>query len=450
MVRQTARRPVADPGGSPVIAGRLAALDILSAVLDRDRPLDEAIEQALSQSGLEPRDRGFAHLLAMTVIRRLGQIDDALARLVSASLPLRPAALMNLLRLGAAQLLFLGTPPHAAVATSVDLADALGLGRGKGMVNAVLRRLSREGEAILGQQDAGRINAPGWLWNRWAATYGAETARRIAEQHLVEPPLDVTLKPGRDPQDWAKILGATVLPTGALRRPSGGRIEDLPGYAEGEWWVQDAAASLPVRLLGDLHDAVIYDLCAAPGGKTAQMAAAGAKVTAIDRSGPRLAFVARNLERLGLKATLVAADALAWRPPRGAPADAILLDAPCTATGTIRRHPDVALTKSPDDLGKLARLQAALLDHAATLLRPGGRLVYCVCSLEPEEGEAQIAAVLARRPELARAPVAPAEIGGLSEAITAAGDLRTLPCHLAGQGGMDGFFAARLIRQSPH
>jgi 16S rRNA (cytosine967-C5)-methyltransferase len=448
VVTQAARRGDAGGEAAPAASGRLAALDIVSAVLDRNRPLDDAIEQTLSRSALEARDRGFAHLLAVTTIRRRGQIDDALAGMVSADLPLRPAALMNLLRLGAAQLLFLDTPPHAAVATSVDLAAALGLGRGKGMVNAVLRRVAREGAEIIARQNAGRLNTPDWLWARWEAAYGADVAARIAAQHMVEPPLDLTLKPGLDPEAWAERLEATVLPTGSLRRAAGGRIEALPGYADGAWWVQDAAAALPVRLLGDVRGATVYDLCAAPGGKTAQLAAAGALVTAIDRSAPRLATVARNLERLSLTASLVAADALAWRPPADAGADAVLLDAPCAATGTIRRHPDVALGKSPDDLAKLTRLQAALLDRAAGMLRPGGRLVYCVCSLEPEEGEGQIAALLARRPELARAPIAAAEIGGLDEAIGRDGDLRTLPCCLSAQGGVDGFFAARLILRS--
>lgn len=430
---------------SPALGSRQAALNILSSVLDRGRPLDEAVDAALGKVELEARDRAFARLLATTAIRRLGQIDNALDRLIDAKLPLRPEAMMNLMRLGAAQLMFLDTPPHAAVATAVDLAQAIGLGRGKGMANAVLRRLSREREAILGDQDVARLNTPDWLRRRWIHAYGEERMRAIAAQHMAEPPLDLTLKPGEDTAAWAEKLEAVVLPSGTLRRPVGGRVENLPGFDEGKWWVQDAAAALPVRLFGDVTGQTILDLCAAPGGKTAQLAAAGATVTAIDRSASRLDIVKKNLERLQLTATIVAADAQAWKP--GALADGILLDAPCTATGTTRRHPDIPLTKTPQDLAQLSRLQAALLERAVTLVRPGGVVVYCTCSLEPEEGEQQIARLLSAHPEVARRPVEASEIGGLDDAITKDGDVRTLPCHWGGQGGMDGFFAARLVRR---
>jgi 16S rRNA (cytosine967-C5)-methyltransferase len=433
---------------TPALASRQTALDILGAVLDHARPLDEAVETALGKGALESRDRAFARLLATTTIRRLGQIDDALARLIDNKLPLRPAAMMNLLRLGATQLLFLETPPHAAVGTSVDLAQAVGLGRGKGLANAVLRRLSREGTAILAEQDAARLNTPDWLWWRWLETYGETTTRAIATQHLAEPPLDLTPKPGADATKLGELLGARVLPTGTLRRPVGGRIEELPDFDNGTWWVQDAAAALPARLFGDLNGKIVYDLCAAPGGKTAQLAAAGGIVTAIDRSAQRLRIVGRNMERLKLDAALIAADSLAWKPAGGQRADAILLDAACTATGTARRHPDIPHAKSIQDLAQLTRLQSALLDCAARLLGPGGMLVYCTCSLEPEEGEDQIAGLLARNPELARAPIRSSEVGGLSDLIDGNGDLRTLPSHLSDIGGMDGFFAARMIRKS--
>ena len=376
----------------PALASRNAALDILSLVLDRNRPLDEAIEAALGRGEMDPRDRAFARLLATTTIRRLGQVDNALSRLIEAKLPLRPEALMNLLRLGAAQLMFLETPPHAAVATAVDLAQAVGLGRGKGMANAVLRRLSREGATILGDQDTIRLNIPDWLRRRWVHAYGEEAVAAMAAQHLAEPPLDLTLRPGEDAAAWAQTLEATILPSGTLRRPVGGRIESLPGFAEGKWWVQDVAATLPVLLFGDTKGKIVFDLCAAPGGKTMQLVAGGATVTAVDRSAARLEIVRKNLERLGLTATLVTADALAWKPPSGsttggALADLVLLDAPCTATGTTRRHPDIPLTKTPQDLIQLTRLQGELLERATRLVRPGGTLVYCTCSLEPEEGD---------------------------------------------------------------
>jgi 16S rRNA (cytosine967-C5)-methyltransferase len=448
VVKQALRKPANSRGPlPPALASRNAALDILALVLDRGRPLDDAVDAALGRGEMDPRDRGFARLLATTTIRRLGQIDNALSRLIETKLPLKPEALMNLLRLGAAQLMFLETPPHAAVATAVDLAQAVGLGRGKGMANAVLRRLSREGAAILTDQDTVRLNIPDWLRRRWVHAYGEDTVAAMAAQHLAEPPLDLTLSPGEDAATWAETLEATILPTGTLRRAVGGRIESLPGFAEGKWWVQDVAAALPVLLFGDVQGKTVFDLCAAPGGKTMQLAAAGATVTAIDRSAARLEIVRKNLERLQLTATLNTADALAWKPAGDTLADYVLLDAPCTATGTTRRHPDIPLTKTPQDLIQLTRLQGELLERAARLVRPGGTLVYCTCSLEPEEGEQQIARLLSNHPEMARRPVGAEEIGGLDEAITKDGDVRTLPCHWGEQGGMDGFFAARLVRK---
>jgi 16S rRNA (cytosine967-C5)-methyltransferase len=240
-------------------------------------------------------------------------------------------------------------------------------------------------------------------------------------------------------------LQAELLPTGSLRRAAGGAIDVLPGFAEGAWWVQDAAAALPARLLGEVAGRPVIDLCAAPGGKTLQLAAAGARVTAIDRSAPRLERLRQNLARLGLHADVLAADAAEYRPPE--PAAAVLLDAPCSATGTIRRHPDVARTRRPGDLAALAGVQDRLLDAALAMLRPGGLLVYCVCSLQPEEGPARIDALLQRDTGVERLPIAAAEIGGLAAAITADCDLRTLPSHWAEIGGLDGFFACRLRRR---
>jgi 16S rRNA (cytosine967-C5)-methyltransferase len=421
-------------------------VEILAAVLERGKSLDDAVDNALGKAGLEARDRAFARTLSAMAIRRLGQLDEIIGHLTDSSRPLRPANLMQVLRLGAAQLLFLETPPHAAVATSVDLAEALGLGRGKGLVNAVLRRLAREGGELLAHQDAPRLDTPAWLWRRWTDAYGVDGARAIAEQHLQEPPLDLTLKPTETAARWAEALGAEVMPNGTLRRPVGGRIEEMPGFAEGAWWVQDLAASLPVRLFGTLAGQTVLDICAAPGGKTAQLAAAGAAVTAVDRSAQRLAIVGGNLERLGLSAELVAADALAWSPAAGRTVDAVLLDAPCTATGTIRRHPDIALAKRPQDLAQLAPLQAELLDRAGNWVKPGGMLVYCTCSLELEEGERQIERFLANRPEFVRKPIEAAELGGLGMVVNRRGDLRSLPSHLGLSGGMDGFFASRLER----
>ncbi|GJD80551.1 Ribosomal RNA small subunit methyltransferase B [Methylobacterium gregans] len=431
------------------LGARAAAQRAVAELIGQNRAL--ALEDALSQAsrGLDPAEAALARAIATATFRRFGLIRAALGSRLDHGLPDDQPLLLALLATGAAQILDLAVPDHAAVDLAVRLAKTdrrtqhLG-----GLVNAVLRRVARERDAILAAGDPLGDGAPDWLAARWRATYG-ERAEAIGRAHLAGATVDVTVK--ADPQGWAERLGAALLPTGSLRLPAeSGPITALDGFEAGAWWVQDAAAALPARLLGARPGERVADLCAAPGGKTAQLAAAGAAVTAVDRSAPRLERLRRNLERLGLAAEVVVGDALALDRPEGF--DAVLLDAPCSATGTIRRHPDVAWTKSPDDIARLAGLQARLLDRAATLLRPGGRLVYCTCSLEPEEGEAQIAAFLSRSPDFARAPVTGDEVGGLTELIDPNGDLRTLPCHLGGgtdaRGGLDGFFVSRFARRS--
>jgi 16S rRNA (cytosine967-C5)-methyltransferase len=420
---------------------RKTALAVLSAVLDDGRPLDEALARNPHLAKLEARDRAFARLLLATVLRRLGQIDAALDACLDRPIRAKDIALRHILRLGAAQLLFLETPPHAAVSTALDLARGPRLAGQRGLLNAVLRRLSREGAAMVGAQDAPRLNTPDWLWQPWCTAYGEATARAIAEAHLVEPPLDLTCK--SDPAGWAEKLGATPLPGGSLRLPTGqGDITRLPGYAEGAWWVQDAAAALPARLLGAVAGKQVIDLCAAPGGKTAQLAAAGAEVIAVERNAERLGRLQENLQRLQLGAAAVAADAAEWQPP--APADAVLLDAPCSSTGTLRRHPDIAWLKDSAQIASLTAAQDRLLAHAVAMLKPGGLLVYAVCSLQAEEGPQRIHALLSSDNRIERLPLTSGDLPGLPEAITPEGDLRSLPCHWAAQGGMDGFYACRL------
>jgi len=423
---------------------RNVALDLIGAVLRRKRPLDEAIEDNLAMQQLSGRDRAFARLLVATVLRRLGQIDALIADCLSTPLAPRAASVHDILRLGVAQLLFLRTPPHAAVATSVDLAHSRGFLSHKGLVNAVLRRLSIEGAARIEDQDAPRLNTPDWLWQSWSRSYGGATARAIAVSHLREAPLDLTVRD--DVEAWCDKLQGILLPTGTLRRAAGGSLVMLPGYAEGAWWVQDAAAALPARLFGDLCGRDVVDLCAAPGGKTAQLATAGARVTAVDRSARRLERLVANLDRLAVPIEAVAADALTWRPPR--PVDAVLLDAPCSTTGAIRRHPDVPHLKQPDDVARLAVVQENLLRAAVDMLRPGGTLVYCTCSLEAEEGPEPIAALFRAGAPVARRSIDPDEIGVQPEWITAEGDLRTLPCHFHEYDGVDGFFCARLVKEN--
>jgi len=421
---------------------RDVALELIGAVLRRKRPLDDAIEESAVMHQLSGRDRAFARLLVATVLRRLGQIDALIAQCLNVPLAPRAMLVQDILRLGVAQLLFLRTPPHAAVATSVDLAQSRGFVSHKGLVNAVLRRLSIEGPERIETQDAPRLNTPDWLWQSWSRAYGEPTARAVATAHLKEAPLDLSLR--NDAETWGAALEGVLLPTGTLRRAAGGALATLPGYAEGAWWVQDAAAALPARLFGDVAGRDVIDLCAAPGGKTAQLATAGARVTAVDRSARRLERLVANLKRLDLAVEAVGADALSWRPPR--PAQAVLLDAPCSTTGAIRRHPDVPHLKSPEDVARLSMVQENLLLAAIDMLRPGGMLVYCTCSLESEEGPERIESLLHSGAPVARIGIEADEIGAEPEWITPEGDLRTLPCHFHAYDGIDGFYCARLVK----
>ncbi len=430
------------PRDNQTQTARAIALEILGSVLVQRIALDEALSRHHHIGRLEARDRAFARLLIATTLRRLGQIDKLIAACLERPLGRKAGRIQGILRLGVCQLVFLGVAPHAAVDGAVIL---VGKNRSyRGLVNAVLRRISREGSELARGQDAARLNTPDWLWRRWRAAYGEPAARAIAEVHLADPPLDLTVKSDR--HAWAARLDATILPGGSLRRTGGGAIEALDGYGEGAWWIQDAAAALPARLLGDVAGETVIDLCAAPGGKTAQLAAAGARVMAIESDRARLTRLEANLERLGLGSETTRADAADWRPER--PATHILLDAPCSATGAIRRHPDIPHLKQPGDIARLVELQDRLLGGAVEMLAPGGLLVYCVCSLEPEEGPERIAALLARHPGLARESVAGVLPNGLEALISDDGDLRSLPCHLADLGGLDGFFAARLRRTS--
>ena len=412
------------------LAAREAALHLLEATLTRRGGLEEAQASGVF-AGLEPRDRAFARALTMAALRHLGPIDKALdARLQREP----PPRIRHILRVGAAQAFWLDVPDFAAVSTSVELADAQRGSRPfKGLVNAVLRRLVADGAP---PSDPEAL-APSWLYARWRAAYGKD-ADAIAAMIAQEPATDLTLRdPARPPE-----LEGEILPGGSFRTSQRGDITLWPGYAEGDWWVQDAAAAVPARLLDVKPGETALDLCAAPGGKTLQLAAAGASVVAVDRSAQRLRRLRENLARAGLAAEIVVADAAAWPDERTF--DAVLLDAPCASTGTFRRNPDVLWGLSPADVAKLTEVQTRLLDAAAKRVKPGGRLVYCVCSLEAEEGEAQAAAFLKRHPDFQAVPVQPGEGGAPEVSATQTGWLRILPHHLA--GGIDGFFAARFVR----
>ncbi len=428
----------------PGLAARDAALDILIAVLKRRAPLDAALAEATALSDLAPRDRGFARALVTETLRRLGRVDRIVAPLLDRPLPKTAVAARAMLRLGAVQLLFLQTPAHAAVDASVELAGRRPDTRKfKGLINAVLRRVDREGRDALAALSA-RDDWPAWLTETWETAYGAAAAAAIAQASGREPPLDVTSK--SDPATWTSALNAVLTPTGTLRCAGGGDVAALPGFSQGAWWVQDAAAALPVRALGAGDGARVLDMCAAPGGKTLQLAATGAVVTALDKSESRLARVRENLTRTGLSATLHASDALRFSPADDA-FDAALLDAPCTATGTLRRRPDVAWSKSKADIRTLAKLQTRLLAAAARLVRPGGAVVFCTCSLQPEEGAPAIAAAIEAGAPLTWETLEPADLPGVPEqAFAPDGFVRTRPDYWDETGGMDGFFIAKLRR----
>jgi 16S rRNA (cytosine967-C5)-methyltransferase len=430
-----------DNSGLPA---RTLAAYLLRAVLRERQPFDDAFAASAAKAAftdLESRDRAFARAISATALRRLGQIEDLLGRFLQKPLPADAFEARFVLIVGAVQLAFMEVAPHAAISLAVDQAKASrGSHRYAGLINAVLRKVSANAVAILAEQDAGRLNTPAWAFDRWTRHYGEETARKIAAAHMEEPALDLSVK--ADAADWAARLGGELLPSGTLRLSHKGRIEEIEGYAEGAWWVQDAAAALPAQLLGDVRGLRVADLCAAPGGKTAELAARGAHVTAVDISASRLRRLKENLDRLGLEAEIVQANASEWIAPE--PFGAVLLDAPCSATGTIRRNPDIPYLKTEADIAALSRVQMRLLNHALSLLKPGGQLVYSTCSLEAEEGEGQIERLLAARPEVALLPIRADEFSIPPECVTQAGMLRTLPFHC---GGMDGFFAARLAIQ---
>ncbi|MGC8474754.1 MAG: RsmB/NOP family class I SAM-dependent RNA methyltransferase [Acetobacteraceae bacterium] len=406
---------------------REAALALLEAVWDRRQPLDDALD---ALPAADARDRAAAHRLAAAVLRRSGTLGAVLDPMLPKA---PPEPVRRILLLGAAGLLLLDTPAHAAVATAVALTRARGFVPFAGLVNAVLRRLAAAGPAAPDGLDGPRLDTPPWLWASWGAS-----ARAIALAHQVPAPLDLTLRPDASPPE-----AGLALPTGSVRFPPGTRPADIPAFATGTAWVQDAAAALPARLLAARVGERVADLCAAPGGKTAQLAATGAQVTAVERDPARLSRLCETLARTGLVAETILADATEWRPTTRF--DAILLDAPCSATGTIRRHPDVPWLKRPRDIPALAAAQDRLLDAAAALLAPGGRLIYAVCSLQPEEGAARVAAAIART-GLRCDPFTVAELDTIPEARTPEGFLRTTPALWPQWGGMDGFFAARLRR----
>jgi len=450
------------PSGAPrVPAGlpaRLVAAALIGHVVDDRASLEVLTDEARGLPAflaLDPRDRALARAIAVTALRHRGVISAAILRLAERAPPRRARHLLNALHAAGAQILFMDTPDSAAVDLAVaSISAEPASARFAGFANAILRRMAREKENLLATLPPTPAHAfPEWLARRIVSDHGRAKASAIAAMLGREPALDLTVHPRLDAPARARLaaeLGATVLETGSLRLIDPGPVDALPGFAEGLWWIQDTAASLPARLLGDVGGKRVADLCAAPGGKSAQLAAAGARVTAVDISAARLERLSRNLARLNLEAEIVAADILDWRPDR--PFDAILLDAPCSATGTMRRHPDIAWNKTPEDVAALAALQMRMVGAAAAMLAPGGLLVYANCSIVKSEGE-DLYASLASGNEFGFVPhpVSAAEAGLPAGWINGQGALRTLPCDLPAEparaGGLDGFFAARLRRQ---
>jgi 16S rRNA (cytosine967-C5)-methyltransferase len=435
--RRADRRSTARPAEAPGLAARRVAADIVEGVLLDGRTLAELTTRDGPLMRLAPVDRARARSLADAVLRHLPRLDAALAPHLRHP---PPARARTALRLAAAEILVERVPEHAAVDAAVTLAR----GHPKaphlaGLVNAVARKLAADGPRLWAELPPARL--PDWLAGPVTAAWGAEAAALIAAAHAERPPLDLTPRDPATGPELADRLGGELLPTGSLRLSGRPQVSALPGFAEGAWWVQDAAAALPARMLGPVAGLRVLDLCAAPGGKTLQLAAAGGAVTALDLSEARLGRLRENLARTGLAATIVAADARHWEA--SAPFDAILLDAPCSATGTIRRHPDLPHLPQRGDTAPLLALQAALLDRAWRWLAPGGRLVYATCSLLPDEGEAQVAAFLARTPDARQ--VRPAL--DLPEGwLDARGTLRTRPDFWPDRGGIDGFHAALLVK----
>ncbi len=436
------RRRREETPAPPGLAARIAAADLLDGVLRKG----DALEEGQLRADLTPAERARARALAAVTLRRLGQIDALLAQHMDRN----PGGLAKIaLRLATAEIGFLDGAPHAVIDAAVTMVKHnRKTVRFGGLVNAVGRKLAVAAPdlAKADAHKAGRKNAPQWLFNMALNAWGREAADAILAAHLDRPPLDLTPRDPAEVEALAETLDGALTPTGSIRVAAGAQVSALPGYDAGTWWVQDAAAAIPARLLSPAPGMRVLDLCAAPGGKTLQLAAAGADVTALDISTARLERLRENLSRTGLEAEVVAADALEWTPDR--PFDAILLDAPCSASGTIRRHPDLPYLRKGGEAKALAALQDKLLDRAWDWLAPGGVLIFATCSLDPIEGEARAEAFLARRPEADRAPVSSAELGGASELLTAEGDVRARPDFWPEIGGMDGFFIARFQKRN--
>ena len=414
----------------------------LGLVLRNNMTLPQSLMEQDSFRRMTKEDQAFAHMLLLTTLRRLGQIDDLIDSLLMTPLPKKQSNVRDILRLGATQIVFLNTPNYAAVNSAVNQVAMSKSHALKGLVNALLRNVSRKSEEIIRSQDPAYLNTSKWLWVRWNDLYGEKIARQLCHAHVLEPPLDITLK--NNSFDVRKIPNSKQIMPNTLRIVAAGSVHLLPGYESGEWWVQDIAASLPVKLFGSIKGKNIIEIGAAPGGKTAQLACAGAHVQALDRSPTRLKQLKENLHRLNLQAEIIEDDAETWRPH--SLADGVLIDAPCSATGTIRRHPEIIWQHSASDLTVLQEKQLNLLNAALEMVKTSGLIIYTVCSLDKDEGCRVVNKFLKKHKNVKKIPIKETELIGLPNLTSKSGDLRTMPYHLKEMGGMDGFYAVRLQR----
>lgn len=448
--RRSPGRPDPLYADKPGLEARAAAVKLLGAVVDRKTSLDGMLDAEHGNPAymaLDDADRSLVRAILQTTLRYLPRIEAVIGSLLDSPLPSGARSLQHVLAVGVAQILYLDVPDHSAVDLSVELANRDSRNRRFAkLANAILRRVVREKQALL-DEFAAVVCVPDWFFERMVKAYGEERAHRIADAQLVPAAIDLTVK--SEPERWAERLEGVVLPTGGVRLAAGkGAITGLEGFEGGDWWVQDAAASIPARLFPEISGMRIADLCAAPGGKTAQLALAGADVTAVEQSANRLKRLKENLGRLGMDVEFVQSDLMKFEPEQAF--DAVLLDAPCSSTGTTRRHPDVLWAKGPEDIEKLAGVQERLLRKALTLVRPGGYVVFSNCSLDPIEGEELVDRVLRGSSDYARHPIQASDWPGLEAAITPLGEFRTTPDMLQLDGafasGMDGFYACVIRR----
>ena len=436
--------------GKPGLAARLVATRLLTRVVDDGRNLDALCDASHGMREflvLEARDRSLARAIAVTALRYRRPIDQVISWAADRKPPRKARFLIHSLHVAMAQVLFMDIEDRAAIDLAVS---AIGnddrTRRFKSFANAILRRVSREKQDLLAKTVATTPLLPQWMEKMLRSDHGKEKLARISAMVAHEPFVDISVK--SDPKHWAEKLGGFVLPTGSVRLMNRDAIHQLAGYEEGEWWVQDAAASVPARLIESGRPLTVLDLCAAPGGKTAQLVQAGHEVTAVEISKPRIVRLEQNLARLGFSARIVEADILEWEGEETF--DAVLLDAPCSSTGTIRRHPDVMWAKNAEDIEALANLQLRLIQRASRWVKENGQLIFANCSMLKQEGEALLTKILKENDELKLDPIQPEELPGMEELINGQGAVRTLPYHFAADpsphGGADGFFACRFVR----